>query len=664
MSRAATGLRATHSKPIAKRAMILRSLYANQSDRLLLHASAVVLGLVLMLSAGAANASEGASIWHEFGRKPATQVAIKAASRSSSSPSKPTIANKPEPAKPSSKPAQARIEPKLEPKPQPKVVVASATPPAKPMPPPVTEAKPMPPAAPKAAAAPAVLSPLLAPDGVAPAAPLKPATKLAALPPAKSPAPPPKVSPPTPPDSVTTRPPQFVVLAFDGSQSDEMWKATMGLADTLKKDGKPAKFTYFISGVYFLSEKTRRHYDAPGRGPGSSFIGFGSSRGDDIPQRIANVNAAHAAGHEIASHANGHFDGKSWSEDMWRSEFRQFDDLLFSAAKNNALADDPTTGKPPALTMAKRSIVGFRAPMLGHSQGLWPTMVAHGFRYDTSRSNKPDYWPKKLPGAGWNFALGEIRVPGTSMRTLSMDYNFYVVQSGAKPNPSQAARYEEQMLDAYLQYFNGNYLGNRAPVHIGHHFAQWNNGAYWRAFQRFARAVCGKPEVKCVTYRELADYLDTVPDTNLASFQKGSFPRFAGAEPVKTTSGPPLDITFALADTGRDGALSLSASGADWLPAAYRISFEIGGQPVADNVVPSLSLVRAAYPVGGAGTFGWRIFKAGGSSDELEVARLTFDATALGTAREAIAGEPREAAALEGEPAHAHQEDCDHPLAH
>jgi peptidoglycan/xylan/chitin deacetylase (PgdA/CDA1 family) len=638
--------------------------------RLRRHASTAVLGLVMALSTGSASASDATSIWHDFGRKSAAPVAIKAAPRPAVSPAKPTIANKPEPATPQPKASVARIEPKPEPKPQPKVVVASATPPAKPTPPAVTEAKPTPPVATakpgaaKSAAVPPSPSPLLAPDGVAQAAPLQPATKLAALPPAKVPAPPAKVSPPTPPDSVTTRPPQFVVLAFDGSQSDEMWKATMGLADTLKKEGKPAKFTYFISGVYFLSEKTRRHYDAPGRGPGSSFIGFGSSRGDDIPQRIANVNAAHAAGHEIASHANGHFDGKSWSEDMWRSEFRQFDDLLFSAAKNNALPDDPATGKPPALTMAKRSIVGFRAPMLGHSQGLWPTMAAHGFRYDTSRSNKPDYWPRKLPGAGWNFALGEIRVPGTSMRTLSMDYNFYVVQSGAKPNPSQAARYEEQMLDAYLQYFNGNYLGNRAPVHIGHHFAQWNNGAYWRAFQRFARAVCGKPEVKCVTYRELADYLDTMPDTNLAAFQKGSFPRFAGAEPVKTTLGAPLDLTLALADVGRDGSLGIAVSGADWQPSAYRIAFEIGGRPIATDAMPSLALVRAAYPVGGTGTFGWRVYKVDGAPDDVEVARMTYEVTDLGTAREAIATEPLEAAALKGEPANAHHEDCDHPLAH
>ena len=78
------------------------------------------------------------------------------------------------------------------------------------------------------------------------------------------------------------------------------------------------------------------------------------------------MNEAHASGHEIASHANGHFDGGSWSEAQWRSEFAQFNRLLFEAAKNNDLSGDV-----PALAMEKRSIVdGYRKRGI-HFYPMW-----------------------------------------------------------------------------------------------------------------------------------------------------------------------------------------------------------------------------------------------------------------------------------------------------
>jgi hypothetical protein len=63
-------------------------------------------------------------------------------------------------------------------------------------------------------------------------------------------------------------------------------------------------------------------------------------------------------------------------------------------------------------------------------------------------------------------------------------------------------------LTSYRNYFKGNFAGTRAPVFIGHHFSRWNDGVYWEVMKTFAREECGKPEVRCVTYRELADYLD------------------------------------------------------------------------------------------------------------------------------------------------------------
>ena len=462
-------------------------------------------------------------------------------------------------------------------------------------------------------------------------------------------APTPKPGPAAPEVSVE-RPPQYVLLAFDGSQSHEMWRATMDLADTLTAEKKPARFTYFISGVYFLAEKHRRLYVEPGRGPGRSAIGWGSSKDNDIVERIARVNEAHAKGHEIASHANGHFSGSDWSEAQWRSEFQQFNRLLFDAGKNNELPAG-ADGTLPSVALEPRQIVGFRAPQLGTSTGLWSTLGATGFRYDTSRTANPDYWPQKLPASGWNFPLAEIRIPGTAVRTLSMDYNFYYAQSGGKPYKPKAALFEQQMYEAYIQYFNANYTGNRAPVHIGHHFTKWNDGAYWRAFQRFARAVCGKPEVRCITNRELADVLDQQKPETLEAWKKARFPKFADAAPLKTTLGPALDITLTLAPVGRDGRLVLKAAGRDWRARDYRVTLEIGGEERSVREA-TLAAVRAAVPAGGRTTIAWRITARSG----VEVARLTHEIEKVGTRAERISAKPLEARALEGEPAGAHEE--------
>ncbi len=122
----------------------------------------------------------------------------------------------------------------------------------------------------------------------------------------------------------------------------------------------------------------------------------------------------------------------------------------------------------------------------------------------------------------WNFPLAQVRVVGSGKRTLSMDYNFYYTQSGGTSKAENKELYKKEMLDTYMKYFQDNYFGNRAPVHIGHHFSKWNGGAYWEAMQAFTKRVCGLPEVKCVTYNELVKFMEAhVADR--AKYQAGSF---------------------------------------------------------------------------------------------------------------------------------------------
>lgn len=317
--------------------------------------------------------------------------------------------------------------------------------------------------------------------------------------------------------SLPPRPPQYVLLAFDGSLSLAMWKETLDFAKS-----QDLKFTYFISGVYFLLNSNKTQYIEPTHGAGKSAIGFGGKSPDDLRSRVDWVNTAYDEGNEIASHANGHFDGGKWTSQNWESEFDQFYNLIFGVFKNNGMFSLRFLNP---YHFNKEEIRGFRAPLLGQNPAMYEILRHRAYTYDTSKVSSPSYWPEKFNGI-WNFPLAEVRLAGTGKKTLTMDYNFYYTQSGGKPDPENFAKYKTEMTDTYYDYFFKNYYGNRAPIHIGHHFSKWNGGAYWEAMKEFAREVCHLREVKCVTYSELNQYMDSLSATTLAQYRKGSFEKF------------------------------------------------------------------------------------------------------------------------------------------
>ncbi|MEL6948329.1 MAG: hypothetical protein AAFO73_11975, partial [Pseudomonadota bacterium] len=279
------------------------------------------------------------------------------------------------------------------------------------------------------------------------------------------------------------------------------------------------RFTYFISGVYFLTRAERKLYVEPKRGRGRSAIGFGGTA-EDIRERMSQLWLASTEGHEIASHANGHFDGSSYNAKQWNSELKQFGSLIKRAwAKYGG-------GKisESQIDAFDRGFIGLRAPQLGISKGLFAAMRNKGYRYDTSRVNRMNYWPRKRGGI-WNFPLASLRLAKSNRRTLSMDYNLYFTHSKAKRAPkSKWQEFEDDTYETYMKYFRNNYYGNRAPIDIGHHFSLWNGGAYWRGMQRFARSVCGRKEVLCVTYQDLMAFMEA-NKSKIDDFQKGNFPK-------------------------------------------------------------------------------------------------------------------------------------------
>ena len=318
------------------------------------------------------------------------------------------------------------------------------------------------------------------------------------------------------------RPPQFVVISFDNCTQLERWQELADfLADMNKADDR-VHFTFFVSGINYLAHAGKNAYQAPGHGRGASNIGFGGSP-EEVERRVAYINKLRASGNEIGSHAVGHFDGRGWSAAEWAQEFRSYNDLFSNVAARNNL---PASVK---LDFSASEIAGFRAPYLGRGAGLYAALADHRFRYDASGTGNAGDWPEKKGGL-WRFNLANLRIAGSGKYTLSMDYNFLIAQSGVAANPRHQELYREQMLGTYLQYFKSNYAGNRAPVHIGHHFTGYQGGVYQQALTAFARMVCVLPEVRCVSYAKLADFMDRLDAATLKAYQSGDFPR--AAEPA------------------------------------------------------------------------------------------------------------------------------------
>ncbi|HIQ57763.1 TPA: hypothetical protein EYG84_03810 [Candidatus Gracilibacteria bacterium] len=299
---------------------------------------------------------------------------------------------------------------------------------------------------------------------------------------------------------------QFVLLQFDGSYSLEMWKKTQDFSKKLLVENKPVRFTYFISGVYFVPEALKNVYDLDGYRAGHSDIGWGDDV-DDIAKRFAFVNDAYKFGHEIGSHANGHFNGSDWTQKQWEQEFEYFNRFIFSKNKERG----------SGVIFPKSEITGFRAPLLGHNDAMYEALKNYGFTYETNKVFMQNRLVEKQ-NTIWNFPLYGVNIGGRN--TIAMDYNLYYLQSKAKSTLTfgtpEWKTAHKNALTGYLNYFYAHYnfdkndeLGLKAPVTIGHHFSLWNDGLYWSVMKDFAKEVCGKEKVVCGTGQEYQAFLES-----------------------------------------------------------------------------------------------------------------------------------------------------------
>ena len=309
------------------------------------------------------------------------------------------------------------------------------------------------------------------------------------------------------------RPPQYVALAFDNCAEVSRWDNLNQFSEEMKNLGKPVHFTFFVSGTNFITEEDKDTYQAPHHEPGQADIDFSTDE-TEILNRLKYMHELHDSGHELAAHGIGHVSGKDWSAQDWLTELSNYGALFLKVFKDAGYEDADELAA---------EVKGFRAPYLDTSPGLYTALKKLGYRYDTSNDDDANEWPRKGPEGLWRFNLADLTVAGTSEKTLSMDYNFYVAQSGTRDIVAKEDLFKDQMVETYMNYFYENYYGNRAPLHIGHHFSPYQGGVYHEALQEFAKQVCGLPEVRCVSYHELADYMDSIDPETLKEFQDADF---------------------------------------------------------------------------------------------------------------------------------------------
>lgn len=309
------------------------------------------------------------------------------------------------------------------------------------------------------------------------------------------------------------RPPQFVVVSWDGAgeTSAELLSHFRRVAHELN-----ASMTLFLTGIYTLPAGKRQLYRPPRHPVGASDIGFFSERW--VHATIEQVGKAWLDGHEVGTHFNGHFCGTNgvsrWSPRDWDSEIDQAVALVQNWRTHTGFTD-----LPPLPFDYTKELIGARTPCLEGQRNLLRASRTRTWRYDSSGTGT-QVWPTRLAGGLWNLPLQAIPFPGHRFEVLSMDYNMMYNQSvGPNGDPARRPTWRAQARDSFLAGFRRAYNTNRAPLVIGNHFERWNGGIYMAAVEDALRQMAQHPDVRFVSFRQLVDWLEAQDPRLLARLQ-------------------------------------------------------------------------------------------------------------------------------------------------
>jgi hypothetical protein len=320
------------------------------------------------------------------------------------------------------------------------------------------------------------------------------------------------------------RPPQFVLVSFDGAADQKILDRWTKAGDSWQ-----ARFTYFLSMVYLLSADHKDRYQGPRHGPGESGIGFAPNGSEPASSWISTIvgglQDVQKKGFEVGMHFGGHWCGpsgiNSWNQTDWTAELDAVNAIAANAdawgglspARGNVFLTPPTGARTPCLE--------------GRAAEFSPPLKANGYRYDASHTRNLNEWPV-FRNDLWNYGFPSVPIRGFPRDIITVDYsiNANLVPGGGELSASRATQISKDVYDGYTYGFEQVYYGNRAPYEISNHFTNLGRGAYNDALEKFVSAVCRKPEVHCVTYRELTDWLD-LHFAALPSFQAGGFVKLA-----------------------------------------------------------------------------------------------------------------------------------------
>ncbi|WP_406285083.1 hypothetical protein [Embleya sp. NBC_00896] len=315
------------------------------------------------------------------------------------------------------------------------------------------------------------------------------------------------------------KPPQFVVFSWDGAAED----GNKLVSEFLKlSEANKAQMTYFLSGIYVLPKTKKAMYTGPKHAPGASDINFMTD--ETVRNTIIQMRDVWLKGNEVGTHFNGHFcnsatSGKNWSPADWKNETEQAVKFVQNWKTNTGFADLPPL---PFDYAPGKELIGGRAPCLEGQSNLMRAGKEMGFRYDASSPGGLQVWPKRGKETGiWDFPLQSLPWPGSTKSQLSMDYNIMFEQEAihGKYDPSKKDAWEKEARDFYLNGFQRAYTTNRAPLFIGNHFEDWNGGIYMNAVRDTVTSVCTKSDVRCVTFRQLTDWLEGQDPAVIAKLQ-------------------------------------------------------------------------------------------------------------------------------------------------
>ncbi|MEV6673847.1 hypothetical protein [Streptomyces sp. NPDC051162] len=310
------------------------------------------------------------------------------------------------------------------------------------------------------------------------------------------------------------KPPQFVVFSWDGALEGDDHQLSH-FREVAKENN--AHMTFFLSGMYLLPKSKATLYKPPQHKPGEAAIDFATD--PHIKDTVEQIRGAWLDGNEIGTHFNGHFcgpkGGGDWSPAEWKSEIEQAYSFVENWKTNTGLTD-----LPPLPFDYKKELVGGRAPCLEGQKTLIPAAKEFGWRYDASSPGDFQIWPSQIQGI-WNFPLQLLPYPKSEKQVLSMDFNFLYNQSGdnTKGDPAKYAEWRKLTRDGYLNGFERVYNGSRAPLFVGNHFEDWNGGIYMKSVEDVVKSVCKRDGVRCVSFKELADWLDAQDPKVLAKLR-------------------------------------------------------------------------------------------------------------------------------------------------